>query len=111
MIKLLIEKIVKYDENDMASIYCPVCNHREYSVILSKEGRTTLFCRNDDFQLTRLPDLSFTTDYTVYLNMGKEFTKKRDKELYILFNKGLITYVTLVGIVAQFEPKAIRGVF
>ena len=96
-LELPIEKIVKYDENDMASIKCPVCEHREYSVILSKEGQTTLFCNKDEFSLTRKSDLTIHTDYSVYKDLSVDYMKRQAEDLRILFNKGLISYVALIG--------------
>ncbi len=98
-LELPIEKIVKYDKNDMALPDCPVCNTDSFRVVFTKAGPLTIFCRNDAFQLRRLPDLTFEAEYCVYEEMHEKYNETRDKELRILFNKGLITYVTLIGVV------------
>ena len=95
-LKISIEKIVKYDENDMASIYCPVCDHRNFTVIFGKTGRTTLFCSNDDFSLTRKTDLTFKATYAVFEKMSDEHKKTQNKNLEILFKKDLISYIELI---------------
>ncbi len=103
-LELPIEKIVKYDESDMASIECPVCDHRNFTVIFGKTGRTSLFCRNDEFSLTKTSNLTTYTDYSVYENLSDSYMAKQIKELNILFKKGLITYITLIEV-------AVHGIF
>ena len=100
-IKIPFEKIVKYDEENMASIICPICDRRDFTVIISKSGRITLFCNNDDFSLTRMTDLTFKATYSVYENLSDEYEEKRDMDLNILFRQGLITYLELTAVLKQ----------
>ncbi|KKN26923.1 hypothetical protein LCGC14_0869950 [marine sediment metagenome] len=93
-----IEKIVKYDENDLASIECPVCDHRDFTVIFGKDNRVTLFCREDDFSLTRMSDLSFQATYTVYENLGDEYKKTQRKNLESLYKKDFVTYTDFITV-------------
>ena len=96
-LELPIEKIVKFDDDDLALPDCPVCNTDNFSVVFTKDGPLTIFCKNDNFQLRRDIFLSLEASYWVYENMSTEFLEKQDNNLRALFRKGLISYVTLVG--------------
>ena len=103
-LEIPFEKIVEYDDESMASIECPVCDRRDFTAILGKGGRVTLFCNKDEFSLTRKSDLTIHTDYSAYEDLSVDYMKRQAEDLRILFKKGLISYLTLIEI-------AIPGIF
>ncbi len=95
-IVLPLEKVVKYDAMGFAYLGCPVCETHNMRTQLSGDNTMVIYCGEDNIQFRFNEKGLYEIDYCLYaLNMFSYYENQK-KDLKILFNKGLITYVMML---------------